>query len=157
MLGLGKLRDATSRRIPTHLPQTRAMSFPTPQEKPARRLNYQEKARAGLVVRKPRQSIARVSKKNAARDREYREWVAIAMHGVRRCAKCRHHKGLEPHHAFGRTADNLFKVVPLCRLCHAWCHEFPNMAFEQGWLQPEYRGVIRQPNHPQPFTLLTYP
>ena len=25
---------------------------------------------------------------------------------------------------------------------------------DAGWLQPEYRGVQRQPGHPQPFTLL---
>jgi len=137
------------------------MTFPAPQEKPARRLNYQERQRkaikAGAVERKPRQRIKAVAKKNAPRMKEYSEWIKIAMHGVNRCARCHYHKGLEPHHAFGRNAENLFKVVPLCRLCHAWCHEFSNIAYALGWLQPEYKRVHRQPHHPQPFTLLPYP
>ena len=45
--------------------------FPAPQEKPARRLNYAEKCKAGMVERKPRQRINPVSAKRAREGVEY--------------------------------------------------------------------------------------
>jgi len=135
------------------------MTFPVPQEKPARRLNYAEKRKAGLVERKARQALRKVSRTHEQRWNRYRGWIKIAMHGLARCERCKKHKAgdLQPHHTHGRSGDNLFKVIPLCSTCHAWVHEFPNEAYAEGWLQPEYRNVQRQPNYPQPFTLLPPP
>jgi len=67
------------------------------------------------------------------------------------CAKCGHRAGLEPHHPYGRGRENLFRVVLLCHLCHACTHEFSDTAYELGWLQPEYRNVLRPPNFPVPW------
>lgn len=47
------------------------MIFPPPQEKPARRMNYAEKVKAGLVVGKARQRINPVSSKRAREGAEY--------------------------------------------------------------------------------------
>jgi len=99
---------------------------------------------------KPSARLAQVSGKQAARLARYHAMVD-GWQGRRVCAKCGHRAGLEPHHPWGRGRENLFRVVLLCRLCHAACHEFPDLAFELGWLQPEYRGVIRPPNFPVPW------
>lgn len=60
-------------------------SFPTPQEKPARRLTYAEKRRAGLVEMKPRARIAPIAQKRVKKRREYAAWIKSAMVG-QRCA-----------------------------------------------------------------------
>lgn len=128
-----------------------------PQTKPAHKPTYRERVLAGQVKPKPRSRIKPVAKRKQSRDAEYRKWVERAMGKVIRCERCHFGRGfarLEPHHPFGRQGENLFKVTPLCSICHAWCHETPNTAYVAGWLQPEYRGVQRQPGHPQPFTLL---
>jgi len=97
-----------------------------------------------------RSPLKRSSDKQAARLARMHAMVD-GWQGRRVCAKCGHGAGLEPHHPWGRGRENLFRVVLLCRLCHAACHEFPDLAFELGWLQPEYRGVIRPPNFPVPW------
>jgi hypothetical protein len=135
--------------------------IPEFQHKPAKRLTYKEKCKAGLVAGKPRQALRKAAKGNAARDREYREWVKIAMHGLPRCQRCAWHVSqcgpLQPHHPSGRCEDRLFEVVQVCTQCHAWIHEFPNLSYAAGWLTPAYRGYAPHPNHPQPFTLLPPP
>lgn len=99
---------------------------------------------------KPRPRLAQASAKQAERLARYHAMVD-GWQGPRCCAKCGHKKGLEPHHPFGRGGDNLFRVVLLCRLCHAWVHEFPHSAYFLGWLQPEYRNVIRPDKFPTPW------
>lgn len=134
--------------------------FPAPQEKPVRRLNYAEKVKAGLVERRPMQRLRKVAKGNAARDREYREWVKIALHGRARCQRCKLHVSqcgeLQPHHPSGR-GPHLFEVVDICGTCHTWVHAFPNDAYAAGWLTPAYKGYAPNPSHPCPFTLLPPP
>lgn len=130
----------------------------TTQTKPPRRMTYKDKARAGLLERKPRKTLPKVSHRNASRMSRYRAWIKIAMYGLHRCNKCRvPGKALEPHHPYGRSGENLFKVVEVCTDCHADIHRFPNLAYSQGWIQPELKGRVRQPDHPQPFTLLPAP
>lgn len=99
---------------------------------------------------KPRARLAPASAKQAGRLARYKAMLA-AWQGRRVCAKCGHRKDLEPHHPFGRGGENLFKVVLLCRLCHACAHEFPDLAYSQGWLQPEYRSMPRPEGFPVPW------
>ena len=129
-----------------------------PQTKPPRRLNYTERARLGLIARKPGHALRKVAKKNATRMQKYTAWIKRAMHDKHRCQACgTPNQALEPHHPYGRSGENLFKVVEVCTHCHAGFHRYPNLSYAEGWLQPEYKGVVRQPDHPQPFTLLPYP
>lgn len=99
---------------------------------------------------KPRPRLAHASAKQTERLARYHGMVE-RWQGPRCCAKCGHKKGLEPHHPFGRGKDNLFRVVLLCHCCHAWTHEFPDLAYSLGWLQPEYRGVRRPEGFPVPW------
>ena len=129
--------------------------IPPYQSKPAKTPTYRERKLAGEVKEKPRKRLRKVAKSNAARDREYREWIKKEMAGRCVCRKClRTFDSIQPHHPFGRGGDNLFKVIPLCALCHAWVHDNSCAAYDTGWLQPEYRGYAPNPNHLQPFTLL---
>lgn len=132
-------------------------AFPAPQEKPARRLNYREKVRAGLVERKPLARIAPIAQKRVKKRREYAAWVKVAMAGQKCAFPGCVARDLEPHHIGGRHGDNLFKVIPCCSAHHRWIHEHPDAAFELGYLTPAYRGFAPNPSHPQPFTLLPYP
>lgn len=109
---------------------------------------------AGLVTKKPRQSLRKVGKKLQPKRARYVAWIAEAMKSVDRCGKCGSaHSGLEPHHPYGRSNDNLFKVVAICHACHEWIHANPNEAMDSGWLQPEIRGLKPSAEKP-PFTLL---
>lgn len=108
------------------------------------------KARPKPGPAKPRPKLAYASAKQAERLARYHAMVD-GWQGPRCCAKCGHKKGLEPHHPFGRGKDNLFRVVLLCHLCHAWTHEFPDLAYSMGWLQPEYRGIRRPEGFPVPW------
>jgi hypothetical protein len=90
---------------------------------------------------------------------DYENTVASSGSGLK-CARCNvsaQFAKMDPHHPYGRHGDNLFKVIPMCRTCHTWTHEHPNMAFDLGFLQPEYRGLKPDPNHPKPFTLIPGP
>ena len=99
---------------------------------------------------KPGARLAPASTKQAARLARYHAMLD-GWQGRRVCAKCGHKAGLEPHHPYGRGRENLFRVVLLCHLCHACTHEFPDLAYELGWLQPEYRAFIRPPDFPTPW------
>ena len=131
-------------------------SLPPPQTKPAKRLNYKERYKAGLVAKKPQQRVRAVSKKLAPQLARYREWIKTAMHGSARCEKCNRHcpSSLQAHHPYGRSGDNLFKVIPLCAECHEWVHTYPSKAMLLGWLQPEIWGLKSDPHRPPPFNLL---
>ena len=139
--------------------------FPAFQKKPAHKLNYTERAKAGLLVKKqrqpvsqkPRKTMRKVAKKKSGDVQKYKKWVTIELGKRCICDKCLQVRTLTPHHPFGREGKNLFKVTPLCIHCHNWCHDFPNTALSQGWLQPEYRGILTNVNHPKPFTLLPPP
>ncbi len=103
---------------------------------------------------KPGARLAPSSAKQAARLARYKAMLAD-WQGVRRCAwcgECDDFVKLEPHHPFGRSGDNLFRVILLTPTYHRWIHEYPDRAYELGWLQPEYRGVIRPPNFPVPWS-----
>jgi hypothetical protein len=133
-------------------------SIMEPQTKPVPRMTYQQKARAGMLTKKPRQALRKVAKGNAARMRKYKRWIREALFGTT-CAftGCGRFTWIEPHHPFGREGENLFKVIPMCHEHHEWIHAHSNDAYSLGWIQPELKKVTRQPNHPQPFTLLPPP
>ena len=130
--------------------------IPPFQSKPAKTPTYRERKLAGEVKEKPRKGLRKVAKGNAARDREYREWIKIAMHGIARCDKCKRHStnNLQPHHPNGRKGKHLFEVSAICEPCHSWIHDHSTAAYYLGWLTPAYRGYAPNPKHPQPFTLL---
>jgi hypothetical protein len=96
--------------------------------------------------------LAPASAKQADRLARYHAMVD-GWQGRRVCAKCGAKAGLEPHHPWGRGRENLFRVILLCHTCHEGCHASPDVAYRLGWLQPEYRGVIRPPNFPVPWKL----
>jgi hypothetical protein len=145
------------------------------QSKPAPRLTYKEKVKAGLVKSKPWSQGATtmtttglkrtgklqpVSKAKRKVNREYHSWIAFMFAIQMSCSRCRvlsTFSKMDPHHPYGRHGDNLFKVIPMCRTCHTWTHEHPNSAYDLGYLQPEYRGLKPDPDHPKPFTLIPGP
>lgn len=102
---------------------------------------------------KPGARLAHASGKQAERLARYKAMLD-GWQGVRRCAICGTHADfakLEPHHPFGRGGDNLFRVILICSSHHYWIHAYPDRAYELGYLQPEYRGVIRPPDFPTPW------
>ena len=58
---------------------------------------------------------------------------------------------LHPHHPYGRHGRWVLEFVWLRPDKHDWIHAHPDEAYALGWLQPEYRGVLRQPGHPVPW------
>ena len=135
--------------------------IPPYQSKPAKTPTFRQRKLAGEVKEKPRKRLRKVAKGKAARDREYRSWVKIAIHGRTRCQFCKRHTSscgpLQPHHPSGRNGEHLFEVVDTCRICHTWIHDNSTAAYHLGWLTPAYRGYALNPNHLQPFTLLPKP
>lgn len=109
--------------------------------------------RASSNSSKPRPRLASASTKQATRLQAYRQMLADwqGRQGRRVCAACGTAEGLEAHHPFGRGGDNLFKVVLLCHACHSNVHAHPDLAYSQGWLQPEYRAVRRPDGFPTPW------
>lgn len=99
---------------------------------------------------KPGARLAHASGKQAERLARYHAMVD-GWKGERVCAKCGSWACLEPHHPFGRNGENLFRVILLCHTCHEGCHASPDLAYRLGYLQPEYRGVIRPPDFPTPW------
>ena len=135
--------------------------IPDYQSKPAKRLTYKERAKAGLVSPKKRAKLPKVAARKVGDQKRYIDWIRIAMHGIARCERCKKHIGtcgqLEPHHVHGRQGANLFVVVPLCSPCHDGIHAAPSKAYQEGWLTHLYRKVKEDPLLPKPWEGKTLP
>ncbi len=111
--------------------------FPAPQEKPARRLNYAEKVKAGLVERKPRQRIKPVSSKRQGENAEYarvkKEYLAEHLFcEILGCFETH----LDIHHK-ARRGKFLLRVdtfLACCRRHHQQIESNPSWAKENGYI-----------------------
>ncbi len=126
------------------------MTFPAPQEKPARRLNYAERQReaikAGTVERKPRKRIKAVSSKRVREGAEYTKLRAefLKAHPVCQVIGCNqpstdlHHKARRGR--FFLRVDTFFAT---CHPHHDQIEANPEWAKSQGYLlTPEQRRAI---------------
>lgn len=123
------------------------MTFPSPQEKPSRRLNYAEKRRAGMVERKPRQRINPVSAKRAREGGEYMRLRRKYLEAFPVCQfpRCTCRDGLEIHHKArrGRFYLRTDTWAGLCNAHHRYVEENPEWSKENGFLlTPEQRRAI---------------
>lgn len=130
------------------------------QHKPEKTKNYREKImekiRKGESVTKKRAAIKRVSAKRSQALREYEK--SSPLNGLNCCSNCGAHNGVERHHPYGRSGNNITRWVWVCSEAtgchlHGKIHQNPDRAFEKGWLQPEYRGLDPNlfPDHPKPW------
>ena len=81
--------------------------------------------------------IRTVSKNRASRLKLYAVAKAAHLKAHPTCEKCGYHKDVAIHHTRGRIGNLLhdaryFKT--LCRLCHAWVHQFPQQAAAMRYL-----------------------
>lgn len=115
--------------------------IPAFQEKPAKRLTYAEKRRAGLVEPKARTRLKGVSKKHAGWLAKYHAQIELDAIN-QECFRC-HTQGtknnLERHHTHGRNKELILRYSYCCSECHAWVHQHPTKAIEQGFLDRAYR------------------
>jgi len=121
-----------------------------PQKKPEKRKTYRERVlsgekkpwgsrnkppdRSGSTLKKTR--LSHTSKKQKARMGEYRALLEEFWKKPenQKCRRCGARGPLDPHHTHGRSGDNLFKIIPVCRPCHDWIHQNPNQARQDGYL-----------------------
>lgn len=124
--------------------------FPEFQHKPQKKPNYQERVKLGLQRGGLRPMSEKGQKRRAAEAREHNKNIA---EGLVFCAKCGNQDNLERHHPLGRSFPDIF--IYLCNEygCgfHKWIHENSNEAYKLGWIQPEYKGLKHDPNHPKPY------
>lgn len=145
--------------------------FPEYQHKPPKTKNYREKMLDKLKSgdmsalssfgKKKRKRLKPVSSKEIKRQNKYAKSKPLTGDvDIRECCYCGVidvAQVIEKHHPYGTGGDNIYKWVYLCGSfgCgkHSEIHENPNKAFEEGWLQPEYRGLNPEnfPNHPKPW------
>ena len=121
--------------------------FPEPQKKPQKKPNYQERVRLGLQ----RGGLRPVSKKG--QQRRATEAKEHNKNTEASCHCCGATESLEKHHPHGRSKPDVFVYLcgPFGCRKHHWIHEHPNDAYKEGWLQPSYRGLKDDPNHPKPW------
>lgn len=127
----------------------------TPQEKPKKTLNYQEKVKAGLVSGgMKRSALNKFSKKTKEKLDTYHQLDTLSSN-IFTCEHCEltfDKEQLDKHHPYGR-GNFTSEFIYITRDFHDWIHKNPNKAFELGWLQPQYRGLAYNPNHPVPFKI----
>lgn len=122
-------------------------AFPAPQDKPARRLNYAEKVKAGLVERKPRQRIKAVSSKRAREGAEYTRLRAefLKAHPVCQFPGCNCREGLEIHHKArrGRFYLRTDTWIALCNPHHLRVEQNPAWSKANGYIltAEQKRGI----------------
>jgi len=114
--------------------------FPEFQYKPARKLNYHERVKAGLQ----KGGLNKFSKKGLEKRKiEQKQHNKNISEGKVFCVACGATNHLERHHPKGRNYPDYF--IYLCGEfgCgkHKWIHENENEAMKEGWLHPEYRGL----------------
>jgi len=125
-------------------------TFPAPQEKPARLLNYQERQReaikAGSVERKPRKRIKAVSSKRQREGAEYTRLRTefLKAHPVCQIPGCTS-RYLEIHHKArrGKFFLRTDTWMAVCGKHHQWIEDHPAWSKTHGYLlTPEQRRAI---------------
>ena len=110
--------------------------IPAFQDKPAPRLTYAQRRRAGLIEKKPRKAVKKKSAKRTEWERKYFEQVEKDAQ-AQQCFRC-HVWGtkdtLDRHHTHGRSKEKILIYQYCCRDCHTWIHSFPNAARDAGLL-----------------------
>lgn len=110
--------------------------IPAFQEKPAKRLTYAEKRKAGIVEKKPRTRLKGVSKKHAQWLAKYHAQIEVDALN-QECFRCnipgtKH--SLERHHTHGRNKELILRYSYCCSTCHAWIHQHARQARKEGLL-----------------------
>lgn len=106
------------------------------QAKPAKRLTYAEKAKAGLVAKKKRTRIKPRSAKKSEWEAKYFAQVESDAR-QQECFSCHAYgtkDSFDRHHTHGRSKENILIYKYCCRDCHNWIHENPNQARKLGLL-----------------------
>ena len=87
--------------------------------------------------------MRRVSKKRAAQQEEYADWMLTVFNRDRRCKApgCRSGSGLQAHHVYPKGTYPDLRLVPdngltLCRDCHSKWHAASRLHME--WWQRTY-------------------
>lgn len=110
--------------------------IPTFQEKPAKRLTYAEKRKAGIVQPKTRQRVKPVSGKRLEWLDKYHAQIVSDTY-EQECFRC-HIQGtkntLDRHHTHGRNKELILRYSYCCSTCHAWIHTYPKQARAEGFL-----------------------
>jgi disulfide oxidoreductase YuzD len=102
------------------------------QEKQPRKLNYQERVRAGIQrgglnpTSKKKEEWLKKYRKQKQLDQEYQVCFV--------CGVTEHKDNMEPHHTHGRSNENIMKYQWVHTECHAWIHKNPNEARKKGYL-----------------------
>lgn len=114
---------------------------------PARRLNYAEKVKAGMVERKPRQRINPVSAKRAREGVEYMRLRRKYLEAFPVCEfpGCACREGLEIHHKArrGRFYLRTDTWMSVCAMHHRHIEQNPEWSKENGYiLTAEQRRAI---------------
>jgi hypothetical protein len=95
---------------------------------------------------KPRSPLRKVSKKQAAANREYSARRAMHLEANPNCVRCESLGVVTPatqiHHARGRDGDALLDdsdFLAVCAYCHEWMHGHPGEAHALGWMKSRHR------------------
>lgn len=112
------------------------------QHKPEKRLTYKEKARAGMIAKKPRHTLARSSKLKPASEKKqvwlkrYRDQKESdpLQQTCRVCGVYGRKTEMDAHHTHGRSGENILRYIYVHRECHDWIHGHPKQARERGLL-----------------------
>lgn len=114
--------------------------------KPRKRRNKRETTanirrvirRVNRVLSRRTNPVRKVSVKRKAQLEQYsglREWF---LSHIERCEAChRAGKQLDVHHKRGRSGSLLLRAeywMAVCRWCHEWIHNCPELARQRGWL-----------------------
>lgn len=78
--------------------------------------------------------LHKMSANLSGRMTRYRKLVEQAGRIWSHCLRCNKSRALEPHHLSGRSGENLFRFLMICRPCHNWIHTHTKQAKKDGWL-----------------------
>jgi hypothetical protein len=102
------------------------------QHKQPKKLNYKERVQAGIQ----RGGLKKMSEKKKDWIKKYND-KANEDKELQVCKICNlesHKDGMERHHPWGRSNENIMRYWWIHHECHAIIHANPNKAREQGWL-----------------------
>ena len=90
-----------------------------------------------MPVKKPRKRIKPKSAKQAVEDRTYAHLCKLFLTSHPFCQRCKKAPSCDVHHKKGRgkNHNNVTTWAALCRFCHEWCHQHPNQARQDGFLE----------------------